>query len=280
MNVIETISAYREWWFRHRQQTIGLVPTMGYLHQGHISLIEQARRENRQVVLSIFVNPLQFGPSEDFERYPRDMERDLALAERAGVDIVFAPSVHEMYPNPMKTTVEVKDITSRLCGASRPGHFAGVTTVVSKLFHIIQPDKAYFGQKDAQQAAVIEKMIADLNFPVQLVRCPIIREEDGLAMSSRNVYLSPEERREAAVLYESIRAVEGAFKQGEDDAARLLEIGERILHTAKLARIDYAEILSYPDLEPVTALKRGQWIYAVAVFFGNTRLIDNAILQR
>ncbi len=192
---------------------VGFVPTMGFLHEGHASLLEAARRSCDIVVLSIFVNPLQFGPNEDFERYPRDEERDLAVAEQAGTDIVFLPQVAEMYPQPIKTMVSVREVTTRLCGASRPGHFDGVATVVAKLFHIVQPDAAFFGMKDAQQVAVIEQMVLDLNLPVEIVPCPTIREADGLAKSSRNVYLNEEERKQATVLSAALREAETALAE-------------------------------------------------------------------
>ncbi|OAS14119.1 pantoate--beta-alanine ligase [Paenibacillus oryzisoli] len=286
MEVVQTIAELRariKTYRRNNDQTVGFVPTMGFLHDGHASLLQKARSQSGLVVLSIFVNPLQFGPGEDFERYPRNEEQDLAVAEAAGVDIVFMPSVDEMYPTPTRTTVSVSEVTTRLCGASRPGHFDGVATVVSKLFHMVQPDQAFFGLKDAQQVAVIEQMVQDLNLPVEIVPCPTLREKDGLAMSSRNVYLSVEERQQALVLSQSLQQaktfidnnVSGSFTSEE-----LQRLVSKHIQTAPLAVIDYVEVLSYPTLEPfehshsITTL-----IVALAVKFGKTRLIDNLILQ-
>jgi pantoate--beta-alanine ligase len=286
MEVVQTIAdlrarikAYR----RKNDQSVGFVPTMGFLHDGHASLLQKARSQSGLVVLSIFVNPLQFGPGEDFERYPRNAEQDLAVAEAAGVDIVFMPSVDEMYPKPTRTTVSVSEVTTRLCGASRPGHFDGVATVVSKLFHIVQPDQAFFGLKDAQQVAVIEQMVLDLNIPVEIVPCPTLREKDGLAMSSRNVYLSPEERQQALVLSQSLQQAKAFIESNASTSFtsdELQKLVSKHIQTAPLAVIDYVEVLSYPTLEPfehshsITTL-----IIALAVKFGKTRLIDNLILQ-
>lgn len=260
---------------------IGFVPTMGYLHKGHASLLETARKQCDVVVLSIFVNPLQFGPNEDFERYPRDEQRDLALAREAGADIVFFPSLEEMYPRPTKTIVSVSDVTDRLCGASRPGHFDGVATVVTKLFNIVQPDFAFFGMKDAQQVAVIQQMTDDLNIPVEIIPCPTLREEDGLAMSSRNVYLQPEERKQALVLSSALRLAEEMVREskGAMKAAQLQDAVKRHISEAPLAQIDYADVLAYPSLQPVTELNDvSAVIVALAVKLGKTRLIDNAII--
>ncbi|MEY9093101.1 pantoate--beta-alanine ligase [Paenibacillus sp. RC84] len=261
---------------------VGFVPTMGYLHEGHLSLIKAAREASEIVVLSIFVNPLQFGPTEDLDRYPRDTERDLKLAEEAGVDIVFLPQVEEMYPGPVKTTVSVSGITSVLCGASRPVHFDGVTTVVAKLLNIVQPDKAFFGLKDAQQVAVVSQMVQDLNMNVDIVACPILREEDGLAMSSRNVFLSEEERRQALVLSRSLKAAEAwAREHAAFRAEDLRGAVKAVIEEAPLADIDYVEVLTYPQLEQPEAVEAGvpvQLIVALAVKFGATRLIDNTIL--
>lgn len=262
--------------------TIGFMPTLGYMHEGHLSLIRRARRECDIVVVSIFVNPLQFGQNEDFDKYPRDAERDLALAAEAGADFVFAPSVMEMYPTPTKTTVVVRHITDVLCGASRPGHFDGVATVVTKLFQIVQPDRAYFGMKDAQQVAVIEQMTRDLNMPVSIVRCETLREPDGLAMSSRNVYLNPEERKQALVLSRALGSVEDWVGQPDMSIDRLERNIRETIETAPLARIDYAEIRTYPGLEPVASMAELDGsqpiLIALAVKFGATRLIDNRIL--
>ncbi|WP_217556297.1 pantoate--beta-alanine ligase [Paenibacillus sp. GbtcB18] len=261
---------------------VGFVPTMGYLHEGHLSLIKAAREVSEIVVLSIFVNPLQFGPTEDLDRYPRDTERDLKLAEEAGVDIVFLPQVEEMYPGPVKTTVSVSGITSVLCGASRPVHFDGVTTVVAKLLNIVQPDKAFFGLKDAQQVAVVSQMVQDLNMNVDIVACPILREEDGLAMSSRNVFLSKDEREQALVLSRSLKAAEAWVREHASFRAEDLRGAVKaVIEEAPLADIDYVEVLTYPQLEQLEAVEPGvpvRLIVALAVKFGATRLIDNTIL--
>lgn len=286
MEVVQTIAELRariKAYRKQNDQTVGFVPTMGFLHEGHASLLKKARSQCGLVVLSIFVNPLQFGPGEDFERYPRNAERDLAVAEAAGADIVFMPSVDEMYPSQTRTTVSVAEVTTRLCGASRPGHFDGVATVVSKLFHIVQPDQAFFGLKDAQQVAVIEQMVQDLNFPVEIVPCPTLREDDGLAMSSRNVYLSAEERQQALVLSQSLQKAK-AFIESKSSSTftsqELLLLVRNHIQTAPLAVIDYVEVLSYPTLEPFeTSHSTSSLIIALAVKFGKTRLIDNLILQ-
>ncbi|WP_199614917.1 pantoate--beta-alanine ligase [Paenibacillus alkalitolerans] len=285
MKVLRTIGDYK----LHLQQvksgsrTVGFVPTMGYLHEGHMSLVARAKAETDHVVMSIFVNPLQFGPGEDFERYPRDEERDLALASQAGADAVFLPSAAEMYPSAVKTTVSVSGLTERLCGASRPGHFSGVATVVSKLFHIVQPDRAYFGMKDAQQVAVIQQMVNDLNFPLAVVPCPTLRESDGLAMSSRNVYLSREERKQAPVLYRALQSIDGWMNEEPHMTGAMLEERlRRMIESAPDADIDYVQVLTYPGLEPVEAPlgAADTFIAAVAVKFGNTRLIDNRLFQK
>ena len=279
MKIIKTVKKMRNE-LKQQTGTIGLVPTMGFLHQGHLSLVEQAKKEVDVVVMSIFVNPLQFGPNEDFGQYPRDLNRDAELAEKAGVDFIFHPDVKEMYPETPLTQVQVEKITERLCGEHRPGHFAGVATVVSKLFHIIQPDRAYFGLKDAQQVAVIEQMVRDLNFPVTIVPCPIVREEDGLAMSSRNVYLSAEERKQALVINQSLKKAKNLLDRGQLIEARdvVRYISDQI-QTQPLARIEYVEALSYPKLEPVERLDKQTTIVAVAVYFGKTRLIDNFLYK-
>lgn len=262
---------------RRQGKTIGMVPTMGYLHEGHLSLVKAAREKCDLVVMSIFVNPLQFGPNEDFERYPRDIDRDRDLAKSAGVDLLFTPEVNEMYPKPMLTNVSVSNVTELLCGKSRPGHFDGVATVVTKLFQIVQPDYAFFGQKDAQQVAVVSQMVFDLSMPVQIVPCPIVREADGLAMSSRNVYLTPEERKEALVLSRSLKQAKTWLSEG----VALRDIQERMIAMISempLASIEYVEVLRYPDLVPVEQPVPGESIIvALAVRFGKTRLIDNLI---
>lgn len=276
---INTIAEMREQIQAARMQgkRIGIVPTMGYLHEGHLSLVRAAREKCDVVVMSIFVNPLQFGPNEDFDRYPRDLERDRTLAEQAGVDVLFTPDVSEMYPRKILTNISVSNVTNPLCGRSRPGHFDGVATVVMKLFQIVQPDYAFFGQKDAQQVAVVTQMVQDLNVPVQIVPCPIIREADGLAMSSRNVYLTPEERAQALVLSHSLSLAEKWLREGvtiEEVRSRVMDI----ISEKPLAAIDYVEILSYPELEPLEQAVSGTTlILALAVRFGKTRLIDNWI---
>lgn len=263
---------------RSKGDTIGLVPTMGYFHAGHLSLMREARKDCDLVVVSLFVNPIQFGPREDFAEYPRDFERDAMLAAEAGVDVIFAPEPEEMYPSGYCTYVDVEQITECLCGLSRPGHFRGVATVVTKLFNIVQPDRAYFGQKDAQQVMVIEQMVRDLNMNLTVISMPIVREDDGLAMSSRNVYLNPEERKAATVLYRSLREAEQTIMDGERDAVKLRrQITEKI-NSQPLALIDYVEILSIPGLRPVKVLK-GRVLIALAVRFGKTRLIDNTIVE-
>ncbi len=284
MEVIHSIADLRSRirdYRRKNDQSVGFVPTMGYLHEGHASLLRKARAQSGLVVLSIFVNPLQFGPGEDFERYPRNTERDLQLAEAAGADLVFMPSVSEMYPSPTRTTVSVTGLTSRLCGASRPGHFDGVATVVSKLFHIVQPDQAFFGLKDAQQVAVIEQMVQDLNLDIEIVPCPILRESDGLAMSSRNVYLSEEERKQALVLSQSLQKAKAYVESHETITPQELEsLVSQHIATTPLAVIDYVEVLAYPTLEPFeNSHHTDSIIIALAVKFGKTRLIDNLILQ-
>ncbi|OPZ88159.1 MAG: Pantothenate synthetase [Firmicutes bacterium ADurb.Bin419] len=259
-------------------KTIGFVPTMGYLHEGHLSLVKTSVHDNDFTVMCIFVNPTQFGPNEDFEKYPRDRERDLRLAESAGVDVVFSPSVAEMYPESYKTYVEVEDITKVLCGLSRPVHFKGVTTVVNKLFNIVEPDKAYFGQKDAQQVIVIKKMVRDLNMNLEIITCPIVRESDGLAMSSRNVYLNKEERAEAVVLSKSLFEAKEMINKGEKSTEKIVEYIRGRIMLQKLADIDYVEVVSADSLERLDNLE-GSILIALAVRFGKTRLIDNVILE-
>jgi len=263
---------------RSAGRTIGLVPTMGYFHEGHLSLMRAARSDCDLVVVSLFVNPIQFGPNEDFAEYPRDFERDVRLAGEVGVDVIFAPEPGEMYPSGHCTYVEVEEITEPLCGRSRPGHFRGVATVVTKLFNIVEPDRAYFGQKDAQQVMVIQQMVRDLNMNLEIISCPIVREEDGLAMSSRNVYLSSEERKAATVLFHSLREAEEKIRGGETNATRLRrQIIEKV-SSEPLAAIDYVEILCIPGLKPMEVLK-GRVLIALAVRFGKTRLIDNTIVE-
>ncbi|MCD7874563.1 MAG: pantoate--beta-alanine ligase [Acidaminococcaceae bacterium] len=261
-------------------RSIGLVPTMGALHEGHGSLIAAARKENELVIVSVFVNPTQFGPGEDLDAYPRTLEADCLLAEQMGADIVFAPMPKEMYPSEDMTWVEVTgDITKVLCGRSRPIHFRGITTVVSKLFNLAQPDRAYFGQKDAQQVQVIKRMVKDLFFDVQLRIMPIVREADGLAKSSCNTYLSPEERQAGLVLSRSLRQAEALFQQGERNGAELVEVVREMIAAEPLSEIDYVEIYELPDLTPLAGKITGPCLLAVAVRFGTTRLIDNIILE-
>lgn len=257
-----------------RGATVGLVPTMGALHEGHLSLVRRARAENGFVLVSIFVNPTQFGAGEDLQTYPRDLERDMQLARSAGADLVFSPPVSEMYPKGFSTWVDVEGLTQGLCGTSRPGHFRGVCTVVAKLFTICGPDRAYFGEKDAQQLAVIKKMVRDLDVPVAIVPCPTMRESDGLALSSRNVRLSPEERAQAPVLHRALSAALTLVENGERDTRRLKDEMYAVLAEADLARIDYVEVVDADELLPLDALA-GPCLMALAVWFGDTRLIDN-----
>jgi len=256
---------------------VGLVPTMGYLHEGHLSLVRRAREECDHVAVSIFVNPTQFGPREDLTKYPRDLDRDLSLLEPLGVDLVWMPTAETMYPPGYQTWVEVEGITQPLEGSMRPGHFRGVTTVVAKLFNAVQPHKAYFGQKDAQQAAVIRQMTRDLNFSLEIVVCPIVREPDGLAMSSRNVYLDSEQRKAATVLSRSLRAAQQAYENGERDAEKLRGKMKEVLAGEPLADVQYVSCADYNTLEELDAVT-GKALLSMAVFMGKTRLIDNLIL--
>lgn len=263
-----------------KNKTIGLVPTMGFLHEGHLSLIRKAKKENELIVVSIFVNPTQFGPEEDFGTYPRNIKSDTKLAIEAGADIIFNPSVNEMYPKDSSTWVNVEgDITTILCGASRPTHFKGVTTVVNMLFNIVEPNKAYFGQKDAQQVAVLTKMTKDLHLNVELVICPIIREVDGVALSSRNTYLNKDERKQASILYKSLQMALDAFRNGQNSVDELETLIKNQISTMHLAEIDYVNIRSFPSLNKIKDVK-GRALAAVAVKFGKTRLIDNVILEK
>jgi pantoate--beta-alanine ligase len=257
---------------------LGLVPTMGYLHEGHLSLARRARDECRSVAVSIFVNPTQFGPNEDLSKYPRDLERDLRLLESVEVDLVWTPTAETMYPPGFQTWVEVEKVTLPLEGAQRPGHFRGVTTVVSKLFNAVQPQKAYFGQKDAQQATVIRQMTRDLNFPVDIVVCPIVREPDGLAMSSRNVYLSPDERKAATVLHRALTAAQSAYEKGERRAEALRQAMQDVLGSEPLAQMQYVSCADYETLQELPQQVTGKALLSMAVFFGKTRLIDNVVV--
>jgi pantoate--beta-alanine ligase len=263
---------------RTRRGRLGLVPTMGALHEGHLSLVRIARSRSDVVAASIFVNPTQFGPGEDFAKYPRNLESDCALLEREGVELVFAPSVDEIYPKGSVTWVIVEGMSDRLCGRSRPGHFRGVTTVVSKLFHIVEPDIAFFGQKDAAQVAIIKRMVRDLNLPVSIEVCPIVREPDGLALSSRNSYLTADERKSALVLHRSLLRVQQEFANGERNLAKLVESGKQEFARNPEVRLDYLEIVDPDSLETATKITQSVLV-AVAAFVGKTRLIDNITLQ-
>jgi pantoate--beta-alanine ligase len=258
---------------------VGLVPTMGALHAGHISLVRAVKARCDFVVASVFVNPAQFGPKEDYSKYPRTLEADLGKLEAEGVDLVFAPAVEEIYPPGATTFVNVDEISERLDGRSRPGHFRGVATVVAKLFHILEPDLVFFGQKDAAQVAIIRRMVRDLMFPVEMVVAPIIREADGLALSSRNVYLSPDERREALVLSRALREIEARYRAGERDATKLIEAARAVFATEPSVRVDYIALVDPETLGDVATAAAGT-LAAVAAFVGTTRLIDNAILDQ
>jgi pantoate--beta-alanine ligase len=273
---VYTIRQAREW-RRDSGGSVGLVPTMGYLHAGHLSLVERARRENVRVAASLFVNPTQFGPSEDLARYPRDVERDTRLLEAAGSDLLFAPAVDEMYPAGFETAVDVGSVAGPLEGARRPGHFRGVATVVLKLFGILQPDRAYFGQKDAQQLAVISRMVRDLNVPVEVLGCPTVREADGLAMSSRNVYLEPEDRRAAPALHRALAAARDRWTAGERDAEALRQAMRSVLEAEPRVRVDY---VSVADPETCRELQRvaGPALLSLAAAVGKAHLIDNVVV--
>ncbi len=276
MQVIETIAEMKAV-RRQAAGTVGFVPTMGYLHEGHLVLARRSRAENRFTAVSIFVNPTQFGPKEDFARYPRDTKRDLALLENEGVDWVFMPPVEGMYPARYSTWVDVEKVTEPLEGAIRPGHFRGVATVVAKLFNIVEPDKAYFGQKDAQQVVVIQKMVADLNMNLEVVVVPTVREPDGLAMSSRNVYLNPEERKAGTVLWRALTLAERLHSQGERSADRLRQEMTSLIQKEPLAQIDYVSVADASTLEELERIE-GKAVVSLAVKFGKTRLIDNIVL--
>lgn len=286
MSLVKTVHELGNWLDRQdrRNKTLGFVPTMGCLHEGHLSLIREAKANNDLVAVSIFVNPTQFGPNEDYARYPRNVDRDYRLALEAGADIVFNPEIDEIYVPGSSTEVEVKgELTEKLCGASRPTHFKGVTTVVNILFHIIGPDRAYFGQKDAQQALVIQKMVRDLHIPVEIVVCPIVREADGLAMSSRNIYLNPQERRQAPALNRALHKARDYYLSGMDgcnNVGILTSIVKKEIQKEPLAVIDYIQILDADTLEDIQAITHfHDAIVAVAVYFGKNRLIDNIILK-
>jgi pantoate--beta-alanine ligase len=257
---------------------LGLVPTMGALHEGHLALVRTARQRCDSVAVSIFVNPTQFGPNEDLTKYPRSFERDCQLLEAEGVNIVFAPSEQEMYAPGASTFVTVEGLSEKLCGKSRPGHFRGVTTVVAKLFNIVDPDVAVFGQKDAAQAVIIRRMVRDLNFGIEIVVCPIVRERDGLAMSSRNAYLDPRQRKQALVLYRALMRVQFLSDKGESDARKLIAAAQEVLREEPEVRVDYFEIVDPETLDPVADISKGALV-AVAAFVGTTRLIDNILLH-
>lgn len=275
-NITEVRSIVSQW--KKQGLTIGLVPTMGYLHEGHQSLIKRST-ENDRTVVSVFVNPIQFGPNEDFASYPRDLERDIKKCEEVGADLVFAPEASEMYARDFSSFVDMTGPTEELCGLRRPGHFRGVCTVVCKLFNIVDPDKAYFGQKDAQQLAVIRRMARDLSFGVEIVGCPIIREEDGLAKSSRNTYLSPEERKAAVVISRSLSAGREMIEKGEANLSAVVESIKNLIEKEPLARIDYVKAVNADSVEQTDKLT-GRILVAAAVFIGKTRLIDNFIIER
>ena len=280
MEILRRVSELREWSRRERNDggnTIGLVPTMGALHAGHASLIRAASESCGFVAVSIFVNPTQFGPNEDFSRYPRTFDADCALAEANGANVIFAPTVEELYPTGSSTFVDVEELSNRLDGLSRPGHFRGVATVVSKLLIAAEPDRAFFGQKDAAQVSVLRRMVTDFRIGTEIVVCPIVRESDGLALSSRNAYLSPAERKQALVLSRAIRKVESLYSIGERDSAKLIAAARDTFATEPAVRIDYVELVDWSTLLPLETAAPGA-LFAVAAYVGATRLIDNTIL--
>jgi pantoate--beta-alanine ligase len=279
MKLVHTIKEVREIVSEWRKEglTVGLVPTMGYLHEGHQSLIRKSVEQNDRTVVSVFVNPIQFGPTEDLEAYPRDINRDMKAVEEVGGDLIFNPEPAEMYPGHFTSFIDTTETTELLCGAVRPIHFRGVCTVVGKLFNIVLPDNAYFGQKDAQQLATIRRFVRDLNFPVEIVACPIVREEDGLAKSSRNTYLSPAERQAALILSQSLKKGKALIEQGEKSAEKVKEVITESLKTEPLARIDYVEVVDFENIQRVETIT-GETLVAIAVYIGKTRLIDNFII--
>jgi pantoate--beta-alanine ligase len=280
MEIVSTVEEVRKQVKKWRQEglSVGLVPTMGYLHEGHKSLIDAAVAQNDKVVVSIFVNPIQFAPNEDLATYPRDLERDSALCENAGAALIFHPEKENMYFDDFCTYVDMDDLTKGLCGKTRPTHFRGVCTVVSKLFHIVNPDRAYFGQKDAQQLAVIRRMVRDLNFDIEIVGCPIVREDDGLAKSSRNTYLSPDERKAALILHKGLVKGEELVSSGERNSATVIRAIREVIESEPLARIDYVEAVDFDNIKTVETI-HGTVLIAVAVYIGTTRLIDNVIVN-
>lgn len=273
---IEIRNQVKEW--RRQGLTVGLVPTMGYLHEGHQSLIKKSVEQNDKTVVSVFVNPIQFGPNEDLATYPRDLDRDARLCEETGADLIFHPEPSDMYEDDFCTFVDMDRVTKNLCGKTRPTHFRGVCTVCSKLFHIVGPDRAYFGQKDAQQLAVIRRMVRDLNFDLEIVGCPIIREDDGLAKSSRNTYLSPQEREAATVLHKALMIGRKAIEDGENNTTIVKELIRQTIEAEPLSKIDYVEIVDFDSIEPIDEIRQNTLI-AVAVYIGSTRLIDNEIIS-
>ena len=280
MEIVKTVGEIRDivkaW--RRDGLTVGLVPTMGYLHEGHQSLIARSAAQNDRTVVSVFVNPIQFGPNEDLEAYPRDIERDKAAVVAAGGDVIFHPEPEEMYPPHFTSFVDTTETTELLCGAVRPVHFRGVCTVVSKLFNIVQPDRAYFGQKDAQQLATIKRFVRDLNFDIEIVPCPIVREEDGLAKSSRNTYLNPQERKAALILSKSLTIGRQLVEAGERDANVVATAIRQHLETEPLAKVDYVEVVDFQTVQRVNRIA-GETLVAIAVYIGKTRLIDNFIVN-
>ena len=280
MKVVKTVKEVRDIVSAWKKEglSVGLVPTMGFLHEGHQSLISKSESQNDRTVVSVFVNPIQFGPNEDLEAYPRDLNRDMQKVEEAGGDLIFNPEPEEMYPGHFTSFIDTTETTELLCGAVRPTHFRGVCTVVGKLFNIVQPDRAYFGQKDAQQLATIKRFVRDLNFPVEIVPCPIVRESDGLAKSSRNTYLSVAERKAALILSQSLKKGKEAIEAGEKSAKKVIDIITQNLQTEPLARIDYVEVVDFENIQRVDTIV-GNTLVAIAVYIGKTRLIDNFIIE-
>ena len=280
MQIVSTVEEVRKQVKKWREEglSVGLVPTMGYLHEGHKSLIDKAVEQNDRVVVSVFVNPIQFGPNEDLATYPRDLERDAALCENAAANLIFHPEPENMYESDFCSFIDMDGLTKGLCGKTRPTHFRGVCTVVGKLFNIVEPDRAYFGQKDAQQLAVIRRMVRDLNFNLEVIGCPIIREDDGLAKSSRNTYLSKEERKATVILHKGLLRGEELVKAGEKSAATVKQAITEIIESEPLAKIDYVEIVNFDNIETIETID-GSILAAVAVYIGKTRLIDNFIYE-
>ena len=280
MKVVHTVKEVRDivkgW--KKEGVSVGFVPTMGFLHEGHKSLILKSVKENDKTVVSVFVNPTQFGPTEDLDKYPRDLEHDTELVTSAGADLIFNPSPAEMYPNHFTTTVNTTEVSEFLCGAKRPVHFGGVCLVLTKLFNIVQPNKAYFGQKDAQQLAVVKRFVRDLNFDIEIIGCPIVRETDGLAKSSRNTYLSPEERKAATILYKSLCAGKALIENGEKNSEKVKDAIRNVLNTEPLAKVDYVEVVDNTNIQPIDTIK-GEVLVAIAVYIGTTREIDNFIIE-